>query len=281
MGSCTKCKQKWKAGDPYVSCVCKDSFHAKCVGLEGLNQSALEKLKNWRCPRCQLNDLEAPNGDLMKSVQENVMKLLEEKLPELVANILAESFKNEITKLVKDEVEKAVKSVSVPVSSPNGSLFSDILKKGQPSGPVAKLAQLVRKEESEQEFKKDRLVFRGLTLGEDECEDESIVREVAEEIGVNLDGVRLETKRIGKGERASMVSVKIDSLKRKDVLKNSKNLKGNDKFGNVYINPDRTRGELHNDFLLRSELKERRQAESTKQWVIFRGKVIEKTENFR
>jgi hypothetical protein len=196
------------------------------------------------------------------ALKESLVSMLEEKLPLLVKDL--------VTRLVKEEVGKLLPSRSDRVPS-----FADILREGK--GSVSQIASLVRREEEAHEEKKDRLIVRGLKLDEkDESGDEQVVRAVAEELGVSIDGVRLEVKRVGKGDRPPLVSVKLPSHQRLQLLREAKNLRQKEHYKEVYINPDRTPGEMHADYLLRCELRKQKQDHPDRSWMIRRGAVVER-----
>lgn len=283
--SCAQCTRKWKVGDPWIACgSCKKTFHGVCANLAGATPDMLSKLTTWKCQNCW----KAPGGvgerpgdgvdDLVEqllaseALKATLVKLLEDTLPELVRKMMRE----EMAKLIKEEVKKTVAAIPPPAPTQTPS-FADILKAGSPSGQVARLAQLVRREEVSQEERKDRLVLRGLKLDADDTSgDEEKVRDVAEELGVSMDGVRVETRRLSRKEGSLLLSAKIPMPQRSAILRASQKLKDSEDFKEVYINPDRTPGELHADYLLRSELKEKRQKQPDRRWVIAKGKVVEK-----
>lgn len=283
--SCSHCSRKWKAGDAWVGCgSCKKTYHGACVNLAGASAEMLAQLTEWKCdtcykPRNTSTETAGDVGDLVQqllsseALKTTLVKLLEEKLPELVRKVV----RDEVAELVKEEVKKAI--AVVPPPSTTAPSFADILKSGSPSGPVARLAQMVRREEEAHEEKKDRLVFRGLQLDAvDTSRDEETVRTVAEELGVAMDGVRVEIRRLGKKDGPTLLSAKIPTPQRSEILRASQQLKDSVAFKNVYINPDRTPGERHADYLLRCELKQKRTDQPARRWVISKGKVVEKVD---
>ena len=279
---CDRCLKKWRSGESWVSCgACKGTFHASCEGLNGLPASTLQKLTHWKCTSCVVaaagpkDDADTFQGLVNQMLNSDALKdylvqFLRKELPKLVQEMISTNIKEEVRQAVK-EIKDATPVVQAP-------FFSDILKDGTAAGPVSRITTLIRREEEAREQKKDRIVIRGMELqesSETETEtDEEIVRKIADELDVSLDGVRVDTKRVG--TKKNILSVKLPMDQRLQMLRNSKKLKDHATLSSVYISPDRTPGELHADYLLRCELKEKRESEPGRQWVISKGKVVSK-----
>lgn len=288
--TCGSCKLRWKSGDLWVGCDktegCKKRFHSACVGLKDLEATTLENLQNWLCPTCILkkqpssstsetgnttNSVDAMVANILNSnaLRDAMVTVLKEMLPDLIKEMLSK----ECAQLIKEEVAKA------NLGNPTPPTFAEIMKSDLPFEHITQLAKEIRKEEAAHEEKKDRLVVRGITIGE-ERENELAVREMAESIGVSLEGTQLtiNSRHMGKQSGQGLMSVKLPQQKRSELLRNAKKLRDVEGYQGVFINPDMTPGERHADYLLRCELKEKRQRTPDKKWVISRGRVIERQE---
>lgn len=82
---------------------CSKWFHTKCVGLLGLDQKEVDKLKNWVGPCCQDDDFKSASGDDRYPSSPVVMS------PEDIRKIVSEILTASIPAIVA-EVVKAIRS---------------------------------------------------------------------------------------------------------------------------------------------------------------------------
>jgi hypothetical protein len=192
-----------------------------------------------------------------------------------IKKILPDLVKDVVRSVVKEELEKRLPAGAAPGGPPT---FAGVVESGLAAGHVARLTTRIRAEEVAREERRDKLIIRGLRVREDAEQDEVMVRDVARVVGVPLERTLIMVKRLGekKEDGSQILSIKLPVQERLELLRNAKNLKGHPRLGGVYISPDRTPGEQHADFLLRRELREKRRTESDKEWVISRGRVVEK-----
>lgn len=141
---------------------------------------------------------------------------------------------------------------------------------------LTKLARTIKREQEEHQNRERNVIISGARVGTKE-EDLALVKEIADDIGVNLDGVKLELERIGKVQENGnqLLRVRMSADKKRELLSGARNLaRGN--FKDVFIRPDRTPAEQKADFELRKELKAKKSEHPGTPWVIQRGKVVER-----
>ena len=175
-----------------------------------------------------------------------------------------------------DEMKDAYKTKTTPptetalLPTPTPT-YADALK----TKSIAHLTRLMTKEKSIQDDRKDNLVVKGT---EPTKNDVTLVKEIALEIGVDTDGIKMRTKRVGpvKDGKQKMI-VTMDQDKRRELMKAAKTLKDSKKFDQIYIEPDMTNAEREEQYQLRQELRQRRKDNPDKVFYIRRGQVTERT----
>ena len=216
-----------------------------------------------------------------------IMDAIQVKFPDIIRGIVREVVQEErlqhpATSPDDDVIRGLVREVLQEERlkddpNPGQRSFADVAKQGIPPIDLARLATQVRWEQASHEEREDRLIIKGIKASEDVKDDEGVVREIAAAAGAPLDGIALEIKRIGDlKDGKQLFMVKLPKDQRSSLLKNAKNLKDHGTFSGIFINPDRTKGERHADFLLRSALKEKRKEIPDKSWIISKGKIVEK-----
>lgn len=142
---------------------------------------------------------------------------------------------------------------------------------------ISVLAKQVRNEEKMHQDIANNLVIYGSRPSDDAEKEMQLVREIGNAIDVNLDGVKLQTKRLGKirSDGSQLLRVTMLSEKKGEFLKKAKELRKVDTFKQIYIHPDLTPGERQQQYLLRQELKKMRHDEPEKKWKILKNRVIE------
>jgi len=108
-------------------------------------------------------------------------------------------------------------------------------------------------------------------------DEEAVVKEIAEELDVSLDGVRVSAERRGrvKEDNTQLLVVKLTDEKRSEPLRAARRLRVSTKFKNVFLEPDLTPAEQHEQFLLRKELRELRNKHPDKNFRIKGGIIVE------
>lgn len=133
----------------------------------------------------------------------------------------------------------------------------------------ATLLTSLNREKTEQDAKRSNIVISGIPVSD--TPDIDLVKEISVEVGCDLSTIEITTRRIG---TAGRILVKLNPEKRKELLEKAKRLRTNERSINVYINPDLTRAQAHQQYLLRCELRRKKISEPTKKWVIARGRVM-------
>lgn len=145
----------------------------------------------------------------------------------------------------------------------------------------ANILNTLDKERQAQDNKKYNLVITGVSLPDDpthaEIHDQDVVKAMAQDLNINLDNTKFTTRRVGKinDNNCHKIVLRMITDKRKDFLKKARDLRLKPRWENIYINPDLTRAQEEAQYILRVELREKRQAEHTKKWIIKRGKIVE------
>lgn len=142
---------------------------------------------------------------------------------------------------------------------------------------LASLARDIRKEQEQQVQRERNIIIDGTKPNASEEEELDMVREIADTIGISLDGVQLAAARIGtpRDNGKQLLRVSMTTEKKRELLSKARDLaKG--PFNEVFFRPDRTPAEQYADYELRQALKKKRVEEPGKSWMIRRGKVTEK-----
>ena len=153
--------------------------------------------------------------------------------------------------------------------------YCDIVKKNcEKSAVSAEQLKSVVKSVAEEEDRKSNLIVFGLT--EEKNEDlMNVVSEVFETVGAKPKVI--ECSRLGgkKHEHRRPIKVKLSSQDSADlVIRNSRKLKGVDKFKAVFIAPDRSIEERANHRKLVEELKNKIKIEPSKYHFIRDQKIV-------
>ena len=119
------------------------------------------------------------------------------------------------------------------------------------------------------------------SLAERKSKDTNAIELLAKEIGVeDIDIDPCEVSRVGRldSDKPRLLRFKLDDAdERRQLLKNSKNLRKSLHFQNVYINPDLTYFQRKRNSDLRKEVKERR--EGGENVGIRRGRIVDLSQN--
>ena len=109
-------------------------------------------------------------------------------------------------------------------------------------------------------------------------DDMQLVNDIAKEIGVDLGGIEVSAKRLGKinSNGYQLLCVKMNLEKREEMLEKAKNLAGVQGYEGVFIQPDLSKTE-RNGFKLREERRKMQIENPGKSFIIRRGNVIEKS----
>ncbi|CAF0717027.1 unnamed protein product [Brachionus calyciflorus] len=138
-----------------------------------------------------------------------------------------------------DELEKSEKSNT---NSPK--LFSDLFKKNKPENTTeTNILNAIRMEQTESEKKSRNVIIFGSNYIEDIGKDKEMVNEISDVIGFDKSKIKFikRFKRKNDDVESTPILVELsDKVDRNDMLKRSKSLKDNDKFGEIYISPDLT-----------------------------------------
>ena len=105
---------------------CRQWWHQKCVGLEGLTEDAIKDLTKWKCPKCIMNGL----GIAMGSIQETVKAEIEQAVPMIVksvveATVKAKEFKRTFADVAAARSEQIEKKVEKTVEKTMHSAIKD------------------------------------------------------------------------------------------------------------------------------------------------------------
>lgn len=151
----------------------------------------------------------------------------------------------------------------------------------------AKILNSLNRERLSQESKKSNIIISGLTLPDNpddtaqlQIVDQETIKEIAKDLDIDLSTTNFTTRRFGKinDENKQKVLVKLNAEKRKVLLNKARSLRTKLRWENVFINPDLTKAQEEAQYLLRRELREKRQLEPTKRWVINRGQIVEQNQ---
>ena len=252
---CRQCAEEVKAAQCAIACdKCAVFYHIECIGVSkekykmimedaALDQPAL----HYYCPFCRVKCMEAvAKIDLLegqtRNLASNVAKLTErvENLESKVVKTVSQNVRTELDE--RNDIERRKNNVVVfnmPESNTKDSWYSNDIKQ------------------------------------EDTA---AIVKIISKSVGVNVskpnkikDVLRLGQKNQGKPRPLKVFFTDIDV--KRQVLQNSKRLKGSEHHSNIYINPDLTPKQRENDFNLRKELKVRR-TEGQQGIYISKGKIV-------
>ena len=174
--------------------------------------------------------------------------------------------------LVEEELSKLKGSDAQTVAGPG--TYANVVSKNL---NLAVLAREVKKEES----RWNNFVVSGTKASSVENADDVLVHELANELDISVEGVRIMTKRLGKAQEGSghqLLLVTVSKDKRNEFLKKAKNLRTKDMWNGVYISPDLSKQERSIQFKLREERRKAQAEFPNKQWIIVRDKVVEKKE---
>ena len=279
--TCGICLEEGSDGAVWIKCSkteCKSNwFHVACVNLSGLNKQAVKKLTCWVCPCCYPGGKvkEKPTS-LESKIEKRALEKILTELPKLVqdaVSVAVDELKDAIKDLVQREVAEQLGSAGrYPLNS------SSVSKSYKPnfvsSGNVASLSRQLKKEESQRIAREKNVVIYGT---KPETDDKQLIHEIANAVGVSLDGVKLVHDRIGKkrdsGEQVLRVAMSVE--KKWELVKKAKILASSQEFNHVFVRPDLTIAERQIARELREKLKEMREKEPSKRWKIWRGTVIE------
>lgn len=284
-GACNKCKKKGSPGSNWIACEkesCKAKwYHTNCVGLGNVDKETLDIIK-WYCVSCRtVSEVEhvTQPGNVEEMILSEIKKEIPVQVSEAVKAVLSDISK-QIKELIKTEVTKQLSEITGIFNGKDRS-FADALKEGidshsRPKVNAAELSREIKKQDQLQENRKLNLIVSG-TKPDDEKDDKLIVSEVSEALNVSLEGVRVETKRIGqvRQDGSQLLRVKLNAEARHELLIKSRDLKNFQSFRCVYIQPDLTREQQQIQYELRQDLRAKRQSDPQKIWKISRGRVIE------
>ena len=193
---------------------------------------------------------------------------------------LAEENKNLKEKIRNMEADAIDRQTNVVKK--NDTEWTEIVKKSKIEKPTPEtnLAQLTRDvmlEKKLQEERKRNLIISGSEPQENE---QNFVRQVAAAIDVDMTGVKLEAKRIGKirDGGSQLLCITLTQEKRSELLQKCRELRNQTNFANIYIGSDLTKEGRKVQYELRQELKAKRSAEPSSEWIIKRGKVVKRDE---
>ena len=110
----------------------------------------------------------------------------------------------------------------------------------------------------------------------DEKLDTKIVKEIGDELEINLKETPLSVSRIGKAKCKILITFQEEDLhKRQELLSRSKELRKSARWSNTFIQPDLTLAEQKLAFELRKDLRRTREENPGKIFIIKHGKIIE------
>ena len=235
----------------------------------------VKTLKQWKCPECHHRDNRKDHGnpDIAQAVKDAVDGFFSSpQFKDLLQKIVEQALPKLVEEAVQKHLSEGFKKEENTVS------YAEIIQKGLPVGQITRLTGQIRREADAQQQRKNNILIRGANLTEDETKDIEVVKDVAEAEGVSLDGVKLKVRRVGgrKPGSSPVLVVTLPMEARHEMLKASPGLKHVDGFAQVFVSPDLTPGEAEADFHLRQELKLKRQDQQDKDWVIRRGRIVER-----
>ena len=238
---CRQCADEVTKEQCAVACdKCAVFYHIECIGISqekykvimedaALNQPAL----HYYCPFCRVKCMEAvAKIDLLegqtRTLASNVAKLTErvDNLESKVAKTVTQNVRTELDE--RNDIERRKNNILVfnmtePETTDNAWYSNDVKKQDTDSF----------------------LTLASKSLGLDIGNPNKI-----------KDVLRLGAKKEKTPRPLKVMFTDIDT--KRQVLQNSKRLKGSKSYSNIYINPDLTPRQRENDYNLRQELKARR-----------------------
>lgn len=294
MKNCSQCSKKFKNGDCKIGCeLCGKWFHISCNDVtEELWKAITESEQcHWFCQKCNQNAPEilsiarkavkeiAENKSKIEAVQKDVKTIIDGTNPgftETIKRIVVDTIKDETDPSFKETVKKLVLETNQE-NNVNGGQRNT-------KETVRKIAIREIQENNDKKGRECNVVVSGL---DEEIDAEEEIPNILSklDVTVEVEGIR----RMGKDKeegKTRLVWVKLGNKKQRNmVLENAKKLKREEQWKKVYINKDMTDEERKQAYLLRKELRERRNQEErdsgNRKFVIHRGRVVEKEENDR
>lgn len=125
---CRICTKRLTSPTARCTASCDSTYHAACVGLQGISQEEINKLSNWRCVSCAMTAT-----TMFDRFEEAMNNRLDKFKDEILSAVSAEiSKKMESTTHIKEAINDAVKSVNsktMPVPNMlNTASYSDVTK---------------------------------------------------------------------------------------------------------------------------------------------------------
>lgn len=272
MNKCNKCNKDFKARAKKVGCgLCGKWFHAeKCAEISNEEWEVLSKSEQiyWYCQAC---------NTIAPEVLLNFQKCVKDNI-EIKKDVIDMKKEMKDLKECKDEqFIEAVKKLALEV------VMEEKEKQEEDPRPeaVESIRAIARKEVHENNDKKGREANIVVSNVDEDKDTEKEIQEILTflDVTVNVEGIR----RMGKErqeDRNRAIWVQLGNKKERNmVLEKAKKLRAEEKWKHVFINKDMTEAERKEAYLIRVELREKRQAEGNlprSKFVIHRGRVIHK-----
>lgn len=214
---------------------------------------------------------------------------------------LLQATKNEIIDSIKDEIQ-ALKNIITSLSSRVDKLEEDnkllmtryeelkTENSDAPNGLDNKCSEVIE-EVRQRDVRKRNVIMIGLpeestgSVAERSKRDENKCKEIFETLGVTNNGIK-SVIRLGKKREDNRRVLRVTLNNEEDkyeLMRHSRHLRDTVKFHDVFIKPDLTPLQRKIDFELRRDLRTFRMAQPEKDFVVFKGKVMERKDiqNFR
>jgi predicted transcriptional regulator len=288
---------------------CEKYYHFECAGVSESRWRLKneENRKRWICRTCEFAQHnarmstardKASSGkhheaikDLMQLVQALMshMQQQDDQLVDIIearlARSLQDTIREEITssesriiaslpseKQICDLIEKKLPTPRMPTPS-----YAAALSAGLPETNSARIVNIVRKEQREQEIRANNVIFSGIDSHTPDAA-KSAVESVMRELEVPTAGAISKIEIIGKTTKRTKVTLTPEA--RKELLDKCRLLRSKERFQTIYINRDLTAAEQQLQYqqrvALRDELRKQQETHPGKEFQIQRGKVIEK-----
>lgn len=184
-----------------------------------------------------------------------------------------EILKNEVKEITNKPNLENQDGTSIDVGNRTGNKSYASLFKSKTTNEAVYLKAL-NNEKSAQEHKAKNIIVSGILTTNKS--DPEIIKQLALDLKIEIPStVNISTRRIGKEKHLVCATTTVEI--QKQFIKQAKNLRKLSEWNNVYINPDLTIAQLEEQYLLRKLLRDKKNEEPDKDWIIKNGAVKTRT----
>ena len=257
----------------------RNSFSEQHAKMDGFNQTLTAH-------KIEIESLRNDNAKIEEKFKENEITLTELQNIKASYEDLHTKQNDLALKLMNIEQTNTIRScdtTSSNVAQQNVKTFSSLFKSHTQNEAIQ--LQALNSETKNQESRRMNFIITGLDISSEDISSENchtvsaqekdaqIVAEIARDLEIELKGFVPQVKRFDQNNNKKIHVTSTVDIQREFVRK-AKQLRNFDRWKNVYINPDLTKAQQEEQYLLRKALREAKLRDPSKDWIIRNHSIV-------